>query len=384
MPPHSLPELIVVYQRPIDDPFHGGSVHLRGLVAFLRQTIRLRVVAPEYSSDRDTSRSGELYSIINVIKATLVAIKFFFGRQGREAANRRDAVLIFDFYNSIIPFVWCRLTHRPYAYYAQDSLRDLVASARARPVRGLVLLRLLRSRFERELILRASSVIVVSDKLRAEVVELTHRSGNVFLHGLIRTPVPPNVEAVNEWRDRLHLRESQNVVFVGTMDYPPNRLAAKFIFDNLVPALTTAKIRARILLAGKGTETLQGFDSRVVTCLGPVADLDSLLYCCSVGIAPMEIGSGVSGKVADYLTHGLRVVATPGAASGAPAGHFLQICNLPEFASALTQVLIEEGRMGKTGVEREIPSSVARIYFSSPTLEPLQQELSRLLAIHNT
>lgn len=374
------PGIVVVYQRPIEDPYHGGSAHIRGLLSDLAAAFPVVTVAPRLSRNaKPTAYPSHLESVSNIIRAQAEAFRFFFGPRWRENTRGRRLVLLFDFYNSYLPFVWCRLRGVPYFYYVQDIGEDVAFLLAGRAVRGASLLRLLRLPFERVLMRRAASLVAVSEGMRARLAKLFPNHASILVCGMRRVRRPPDPLAVSEWEGRLGPRDHIRLIFVGTLLYPPNQMAVRFLIERLAPTLARLTTPTVILIAGTGSESFAGNVPDNVRVLGPVDDLNSLLYLCHIGLAPMEVGGGISGKVADYLTHGLETVATPIAAEGAPTSERLHVAKLSDLSEVVVHLI--EGRDGglAPGGTRSLEPSVEEAYLSDQGFTDLRESIKERL-----
>lgn len=107
----------------------------------------------------------------------------------------------------------------------------------------------------------------------------------------------------------------KSCVFVGNMPYAPNRRAAIRIIERIAPKMPDFTF----LIIGRESEALVGrVRSHNVRLLGPVADLSAAFGDAAVGLAPLEIGSGIKIKVITYLAAGMPVIATEVALRGFP------------------------------------------------------------------
>lgn len=110
-----------------------------------------------------------------------------------------------------------------------------------------------------------------------------------------------------------------SIVFAGSLYYPPNLEAARWIMIALVPELARRSWRAdQIVVAGRRPgRPLRRLALRAgVTLLADVPDMGAVLSAASVALAPMELGSGVQSKVVDALRSKTSVVMTPKANEG--------------------------------------------------------------------
>jgi glycosyltransferase involved in cell wall biosynthesis len=165
-------------------------------------------------------------------------------------------------------------------------------------------------------------------------------------------------------------------VFMGSM-YGPNVEAARYINDELAPALTGITF---LIMGGVG-ESLADAPARpnvVITGVVDDARRDALLLAADVAINPMFAGSGTNIKMFDYMAAGLPVVSTVigargiGDARSAPPG--VQVCDIVDFPARL-QALLEE-----VAAKPDLRAMVQQSVRSRFSWERLSGELGSLLA----
>lgn len=131
--------------------------------------------------------------------------------------------------------------------------------------------------------------------------------------GMNKISVIPNVWSRVEFRPVGG--QGTDVLFVGDMNYPPNRRAAQIIMNEIAPRVYEKKPEVRFYLVGRGAP--KSSKPNVIS-LGYVEDLHEVAVKCRYGIAPIISGAGLKYKVYTYLLLGLDVIATPNALVGIP------------------------------------------------------------------
>jgi polysaccharide biosynthesis protein PslH len=109
------------------------------------------------------------------------------------------------------------------------------------------------------------------------------------------------------------------LLFVGKLDYPPNREAVEWILNDLAPVLGGCNQKWRILLVGGPRPDLTKTkpDASVhITATGRVMCVRPYLETADVCLAPVFSGSGTRIKILEYLSAGKPVIATRKAAEG--------------------------------------------------------------------
>ncbi len=208
---------------------------------------------------------------------------------------------------------------------------------RRKGVRGLLqpYLRRRAKAYEIGAIQRAEATFVTSDPDRARIVQASPGVAG-------RVHVLPNTVDINEFPDFSTRRTTDDVVFMGNYAYGPNRQAARFIADELAPAIG----RARFLLVGASPPSLPHLPSNVLIT-GYVEDPKPILGKAAVCVAPLVQGSGTRLKILAYLAFGKAVVSTSKAAEGLEIqdGTHLLIRDDPASFRVAVQELLDDPEM---------------------------------------
>lgn len=244
---------------------------------------------------------------------------------------------------ALLPFA----AHRPAVY----SAHNLESSFRHRLDDAGMSLRALR-RFERLLLNRYAESWMVSP---------LDMEGAVALAPAARLRLVPNVvdcAAIDPVPPR---RGERTVLFVADLTYEPNREALGFLLNEAMPSLWRQAPDARLVVAGKESERIEGADPRVEG-RGYVPDLRPLYEAAGCVAVPLLKGGGSPLKFIEALAFRVPVVATPLAAAGleASAGaHYAEAAPTGElFAQAVLETLDPAqgnllARAGRRLAERE-------------------------------
>lgn len=112
------------------------------------------------------------------------------------------------------------------------------------------------------------------------------------------------------------------VLFLGNLNYQPNRDAALRLVNKILPAVRRKIPDARLLLAGSGGESLREAccsdhnSNNGVDWLGYVENVDTLYDRATVIVAPLRAGGGSRLKILEAFERGRPVVATHKAVEG--------------------------------------------------------------------
>ena len=168
--------------------------------------------------------------------------------------------------------------------------------------------------------------------------------------------VPPRFASVACRPNRLPLPNvlpshphPSRLLFVGTLNYPPNEEAVRFLVDALLPALQARRrsgasneaINWRLTIVGRHPSPSLDAVLRGRSDLDYVADADDLapLYAeAAVVLVPLWAGGGTKLKTLEAFAHGRPVISTFHGARGlgAEAGtHFLRAENVEEFLAGI-------------------------------------------------
>lgn len=110
----------------------------------------------------------------------------------------------------------------------------------------------------------------------------------------------------------------KGILFIGGAGHPPNLDAARWLVDEILPAIMERMPQCMVHLVGAGLQEALADSAACPNLLlhGHVPDLRPLLEGSLAGIAPLRFGAGVKGKVNQYMAHGLPTIATACAIEG--------------------------------------------------------------------
>jgi glycosyltransferase involved in cell wall biosynthesis len=138
--------------------------------------------------------------------------------------------------------------------------------------------------------------------------------------------------------------ERNEIVFSGTFDYEPNRIAVRYFRQQIWPELRRRWPGLIWRLVGRNPESITAYtggDDRIV-CSGPVTDAVRELAAAKVAIVPLLSGSGTRLKIIEAWAAARPVVSTPLGAEGLPAVHLENILladSASDFAKAVSALL---------------------------------------------
>ena len=116
--------------------------------------------------------------------------------------------------------------------------------------------------------------------------------------------------------------QREGILFVGSFPHPPNRDAAHWLVEEILPLVHREDPDIPTYIAGSyPTDDICALASDTVEVLGWVPDLAELYERVRLSVAPLRYGAGVKGKVGQSLAFGLPVVSTKLGAEGMGLSH---------------------------------------------------------------
>jgi glycosyltransferase involved in cell wall biosynthesis len=137
------------------------------------------------------------------------------------------------------------------------------------------------------------------------------------------------------------------LLFVGLLTYEPNRDAAAFFADQVLPLVRARIPGARFRVVGRygpdAVRRLHGLPG--VEMAGEVPDLEAELRAASVSVVPIRFGGGTRIKILEAFAHSVPVVTTTVGCEGLEVvdrRHLLIADRPQEFAAACCALLEQE------------------------------------------
>ncbi len=185
---------------------------------------------------------------------------------------------------------------------------------------------------------RVSATVVCSDLDRQRAVTAGMAAPRV---------VPNGYRSVDQPVGRTAVRTPPTVLFQGTLRYPPNAQAARFLVDEIGPLLRALVPDIRIRLVGVTTPAIAALeDPPRVTFAGRVPDIETELAGADLIVVPIRFGSGTRVKILEAFAERIPVVSTALGAEGLEAKdgiHLLLADDADGIATACHRVLVDQG-----------------------------------------
>ena len=133
-----------------------------------------------------------------------------------------------------------------------------------------------------------------------------------------RIPVLPNVVDVESYEPPYE-DDGRTLLFVGAMDWFPNRDAVDYFIAEILPAVRGLVPGARFVVAGRNPsrDMLRRYSNLAdVEFTGSVADMRPIIAQAAVCVVPLRMGSGTRMKILEAAAMGKAIVSTTLGAEG--------------------------------------------------------------------
>jgi glycosyltransferase involved in cell wall biosynthesis len=159
------------------------------------------------------------------------------------------------------------------------------------------------------------------------------------------TAVPNAYELPDQPVGRIDVGSPPIILFQGTLRYPPNADAARWLVDQIAPALRAQIPDARVRLVGLATPVQMGLHCPpAATMVGAVPDMVTELRRADLVVVPLRYGSGTRVKIIEAFAHRIPVVSTTIGAEGLgveDGRHLLVADTAQQLASACARLITE-------------------------------------------
>jgi glycosyltransferase involved in cell wall biosynthesis len=220
------------------------------------------------------------------------------------------------------------------------------------------------ARFEKRSFARAAHVAVVTEEEAQTARQWGARAVSLVSNGVDTEYLQPTGEAP----------EPDSLLFLGSLDWQPNRDALLYLLREILPKIQAANPRAKLRVVGRQPATKlreQVEDLSGVEWVGEVPDIRPHFARAIAVLVPLRIGGGSRIKILESMSMGKAVVATRIGAEGldvVPGVHCLIADSPADFSRGVVQLLdnperaAELGRNGRELVLRQYDwSRVAKI-----------------------
>lgn len=188
-------------------------------------------------------------------------------------------------------------------------------------------------KFETDIVRRVSHVIACSEEDRLLLQSMEPDQP---------TSVVPNGVDTDFYQSHFAYAENQNnLVFVGGMNWFPNRDAVTWFDQAILPGLLKREPDIHLDVVGKAVDGMVNQHEHQITMRGFVDDTRPYIEKAAVAIVPIRIGGGTRLKVLEALSMGKAIVSTAVGVEGIKVTHRknVLIADTPaEFVSAIVEL----------------------------------------------
>lgn len=189
---------------------------------------------------------------------------------------------------------------------------------------------------EKDLLPKAYASVVVSN-VDKDIIMKHSPDANIV--------VIPNGVDLDYFRPSTTPPDPNQIIFSGTMDYPPNVKAVLDFKEKIWPKLKKEKPNLSWYIVGKNPTLdvfeLQSLDNQI-TVTGYVKDIRTHLWRSAVYLSPLSLGTGFKNKIIEAMACGKAIVASPVSLAGFPVSdnkNVLIANNSQEFADKILYLL---------------------------------------------
>ena len=146
-----------------------------------------------------------------------------------------------------------------------------------------------------------------------------------------------------DWLTPLPPADGENILFVGDLQFPPNRDGLNHFLVGVWPAVRAKRPAATLSIVGRGlsdTDRAKWSQSPGVEVIGFAEDLSACYRRCAFTVVPIYFGGGTKIKVLESLAFARAVVTTPQAMRGYAALDGVSVADTDaSFADAVCDLL---------------------------------------------
>lgn len=141
--------------------------------------------------------------------------------------------------------------------------------------------------------------------------------------------------------------QSRNILFVGSLDYPPNQDAVRFLLEKVAPSIRHHCPGSRIRIAGRRPPSwmMANCNAAGAQLIADPPTMAEMYADASVVVVPILSGGGTRIKILEAFAFGVPVVSTTLGAEGleARSGQELVLADDPDqFAKAVGELMNDE------------------------------------------
>lgn len=145
--------------------------------------------------------------------------------------------------------------------------------------------------------------------------------------------------------------KTNNLLFIGNMFYWPNAQAASVLVRSIFPKVLKQCPDAHLTLVGLIPPSIKKqCASHVVTCTGSVSEINSYLQNATIGLCPVQAGSGMKVKILNYCASGIPVITTSLGHSGYEGIDGIIVeDDITKYPEIIVKTLKDKNKLGDLG-----------------------------------
>jgi len=256
-----------------------------------------------------------------------------------------------------------------------------VDAARALHLR--VQVRLLR-RFERTVVRRTDLCLFVSEAERAWARRIAPTGNLILVPSILPRSTEQAALSIADRREAHSAPRTQQLVYVGTLTFPPNVMSLKAFLASTWPQIRRACPEAELLVAGEAPTPLRAEIDGIpgARALGYVANLASITERCAGALMPIDGHAGTSLRVLYYALARIPVIGTPAAFRGFGSQVGVRAGSPAEWTQAV-RVLLGHGAAcdGRARLIDDAQRAVLQMQRDPTPWDHLHGELARLVRL---
>lgn len=160
------------------------------------------------------------------------------------------------------------------------------------------------------------------------------------------TTIPTGVD-LEYFQPLRDAEEDYNIVFTGSMDWPPNEDGVLFFSQRIFPLIQQSIPHSVVWIVGRnpsGNVLRLARQDPAIRVTGTVKDIRPYVNRAAVYVVPLRVGGGTRLKIFEAMAMGKAVVSTTIGAEGLPVtdGHDILIADAPEHFAERTIRLLQD------------------------------------------
>lgn len=254
-------------------------------------------------------------------------------------SHRQYDVIVFDGLHPFTTFMNLpAFKNIPVVYRAHNVEGDLWSTA-ASKTKNVIIQKLLlwqgrkMTNLEMTLIKRAKKVWCIAEEDLKRFQSLLNTSA----HNLTLIPVGLDFKKTETPKD-LNKTDKIKLLFLGKMDWAPNKDGLKWFLEEVWPKVDTTRFELQIVGSGDSSWGTELFKSPGIKFFGFVKDLDAVYADCDFSVIPIRYGSGTRIKVIESISKNIPIVSTDMGVQGSGLTDYFKAENAEEWISVLNSL----------------------------------------------